>query len=103
MLSFAIAALFSNAHFAKGPNTCTSQMFAHRSCVTPLTKITMFPYSEHVQDIELTVQVLEMIWVLNELIQANKMVFEHYGASFEDDIDAKMNYFKHVKWLFNVY
>ena len=63
----------------------------------------MFPYSEHVQDIELTVQVLEMIWVLNELIQANKMVFEHYGASFGDDIDAKMNYFKHVKWLFNVY
>ena len=69
----------------------------------------MFPYSEQVQDIELTVQVLEMIWVLNELIQANEMVFmnfwfiEHYGASFGDDIDAKMNYFKHVKWLFNVY
>ena len=71
--------------------------------------ITMFPYSEQVQDIELTVQVLEMIWVLNELIQANEMVFinfwyiEHYGACFGDDIDAKMNYFKHVKWLFNVY
>ena len=59
----------------------------------------MFPYSEHVQDIELTVQVLEMIWVLNELIQTNEMVFmnfwyiEHYGACFRDDIDAKMNYF----------
>ena len=39
--------------------------------------------------------------MLNELIQANEMVFmnfwyiEHYGASFGDDIDAKMNYFKH--------
>ena len=49
------------------------------------------------------VQVLEMIWKLNELIQANKIVFmnfwyiEHYGASFGDDIDAKLNYFKHVK------
>ena len=48
-----------------------------------------------------TVQVLEMIWKLNELIQANEMVFmnfwyiEHYGASFGD---AKMTYFKHVKW-----
>ena len=31
------------------------------------------------------VQVLEMIWMLNE---ANKMVFEHYGSSFGDDIDA---------------
>ena len=53
MLSCAIAALVSNAHFAKCPNTCTSQMFAHRSCVTPLTKITMFSDSEQVQDIEL--------------------------------------------------
>ena len=49
-----------------------------------------------------TVQVLEMIWKLNELIQANEMVFmnfwyiEHYGASFGDDIDVKMTYFKHV-------
>ena len=56
-----------------------------------------------------TVQVLEVICMLNELIQANKMVFmnfwyiEHYGASLGDDIDAKMNYFKHIKWLFNVY
>ena len=52
------------------------------------------------------VQVLEMIWMLNELIQANLMVFmnflyiehygacyEHYGACFVDDIDAKMTYF----------
>ena len=50
-----------------------------------------------------------MIWMLNELIQANEMVFmnfwyiEHYGASFGDDIDAKKNYFKHIKWLFIVY
>ena len=47
--------------------------------------------------------------MLNKLIQANLMVFmnflyiEHYGACFGDDIVAKMNYFKHVKWLFNVY
>ena len=44
-----------------------------------------------------TVQVLEMIWMLNELIQANEMVcmnflyIEHYGASFGDDINAKLN------------
>ena len=47
--------------------------------------------------------------MLTELIQAKKMVFmnfwyiEHCGACFGDDIDAKMNYFKHIKWLFNVY
>ena len=40
--------------------------------------------------------------MLNELIQANEMVFmnfwyiEHYGAIFGDGIDAKMNYFKHT-------
>ena len=33
----------------------------------------------------------------------NFKYIEHYGVSFRDDIDAKMNYFKHVKWLFNVY
>ena len=44
-----------------------------------------------------------MIRMVNELIQANEMVFmnfwyvDHYGASFGDDIDAKMNYFKHIK------
>ena len=41
------------------------KMFAHRSCVIPFTKITMFPYSEQVQDIE------------------------HYNASVGDDLDAK--------------
>ena len=47
--------------------------------------------------------------MLNELIQSNKMVsmklwdIEHYGTSFGDDFDAAMNYFKHIKWLFNVY
>ena len=46
---------------------CTYQMFEHRSCVIPFTKITMFPYSEQVQDIGL------------------------YGASVGDDLDAKMN------------
>ena len=44
---------------------CTCRMFAHRTCVIPFTKITMFPYSEQVQDIE------------------------HYGASVGDDLDAK--------------
>ena len=44
---------------------CTYEIFAHRSCVIPFTKITMFPYSEQVQDIE------------------------HYGASVGDDLDAK--------------
>ena len=28
---------------------------------------------------------------------------EPYNASFGDDIDVKMNYFKHIKWLFNVH
>ena len=38
----------------------------------------------------------------------NFWYIEHYGACFGDDIDAKMNYFKHIqciliiKWLFNV-
>ena len=47
--------------------------------------------------------------MLNELIQANEMVFmnfwyiQHYGACFGDGIDAKMNYYNHTKWLFNVY
>ena len=47
--------------------------------------------------------------MLNELIQANEMVFmnflyfEHYGASFGDDFDAGMNNLKHIKWLVNVY
>ena len=41
------------------------ERLAHHSCVIPFTKITMFPYSEQVQDIE------------------------HYGASVGDDLDAK--------------
>ena len=45
-------------------------MFAHRSFV--------IPYSEQVQDIQHTVQVLEMIWMLNELIQANEIVFKNF-------------------------
>ena len=44
---------------------CTYQMFEHRSCLIPFTKITMFPYSEQVQDIGL------------------------YGESVGDDLDAK--------------
>ena len=46
---------------------CTYQMFAHCSCVIPiLNKFRTF---------NSTVQVLELIWMLNELIQANEMVF----------------------------
>ena len=45
--------------------TALIEIFAHRSCVIPFTKITMFPHSEQVQDIE------------------------HYGASVGDDLDAK--------------
>ena len=44
---------------------CTYKMFAHRGCVILFTKITLFPYSEQVQDIEL------------------------YGTSVGDDLDAK--------------
>ena len=46
--------------------------------------------------------------MLNELIQANEIVFMNFKyielcrASFGDGIDAKMNYFKHIKWLFNI-
>ena len=44
---------------------CTYEIFEHRSSVIPFTKITMFPYSEQVQDIE------------------------HNGACDGDDLDAK--------------
>ena len=44
---------------------CTYKMFAHHSCVILFTKITLFPYSEQVQDIEL------------------------YGTSVGNDLDAK--------------
>ena len=52
-------------------------MFAHRSCVISITKITMFPYSEQVQDIE------------------------HYGASVGDDLDAKWTNSSKRKGLMN--
>ena len=29
----------------------------------------------------------------------NFWYIEHYAASFGDDFDAKMNYFKHIKWF----
>ena len=44
---------------------CTYKMFAPCSYMILFTKITLFPYSEQVQDIEL------------------------YGTSFGDDLDAK--------------
>ena len=50
-------------------------MFAHRSCVSPFTEIAMFPYLNKFMTLNTTVQVLEMIWMLNELIQANEMDF----------------------------
>ena len=33
----------------------------------------------------------------------NFWYIEHYAASFGDDFDAKMIYFKHIKWLVYVY
>ena len=45
---------------------CTHKMFAPHSCVILFTKITLFPYSEQVQSIEL------------------------YGTSVGDDLDAKL-------------
>ena len=87
----------------------TYQMFTHRSCVILFTKITMFLILNKFRILNTTMQVLEMIWMLNELIQANKMVFmnfwffEHFVACFGDGVDAKMKYFKHNKWIFNVY
>ena len=99
MLSCAIAALVSNAHFAKCPNTCTSQMFAFH-----LQRLQCFLILNKFRTVNSTVQVLEMIWVLNELIQANEMVFmnfwfiKHYGACFGNDFDAVMNYFKHIEY-----
>ena len=44
---------------------CTYQKFANRSCAILFTKISLFPYSEQVQDSEL------------------------YGSSVGDDLDAK--------------
>ena len=46
-----------------------------------------------------------MIWMQNELFQANQVVFtnswtiEQYGAGIGDDFDVKMNQFKHIKWF----
>ena len=54
----------------------TYQMFAHHGFVIPFKKNAMFPYSEQVQNS--TIRVLEMIWMLNELIQAIKMVFMNF-------------------------
>ena len=85
-------------------------MFAHRSFVIPIIqRLQCFLILNKFRTFNTTVQVLEMIWMLNELIQANEMVFmnfwyiQHYGACFGDGIDAKMNYYNHTKWLFNVY
>ena len=46
-------------------DNCNYKMFAHHSCVILFTNITMFRYSEQVQDIE------------------------HYSSSVADDLDAK--------------
>ena len=54
---------FLNVQILDINSTC--RMLAHRSFVIPFTKITMFPYSEQVQDIKL------------------------YGESVGDDLDAK--------------
>ena len=72
-------------------------MFAHRSCVIPFTKITMFPYPEQVQDIEHYDASTGDDLDVNERIQANHMVLmkswtiKQYGAGIGDDFDAKIN------------
>ena len=33
----------------------------------------------------------------------NIWYIQHYGACFRDDIDAKTNHFKIIKWLVNLY
>ena len=33
----------------------------------------------------------------------NFWYIEHYSANLRDDFEVKMNYFKHIKWLFDVY
>ena len=33
----------------------------------------------------------------------NFWCIEHYTASFRKYLDVKMNYFKDIKWLFDVY
>ena len=43
--------------------------------MSPFTEIAMFPYLNKFMTLNTTVQVLEMIWMLNELIQANEMDF----------------------------
>ena len=56
-----------------------------------------------------SINTISKTWMLNELIQANELVFmnfwyiEHYGACFGDGIDAKMNYSNHTEWLLCVY
>ena len=57
---------------------CTCRMFAHRSFVVPFKKITMFPFSEQVQDIQHYSASEEMIWMINEVIQANEIVFMNF-------------------------
>ena len=66
------------------------QMFAHYSCVFPF-------HMKKLRTLNTTMQVQEIIWMLNELIQAIQMVFmkswtiEQYGAGIGDDFDAIMN------------
>ena len=66
------------------------QMFTHHLCATVLCVYIL----KWLRTLNTTVQVLEKIWMLNEVIEAIQMVFmnfwyiEHYGASFGDDIDA---------------
>ena len=57
---------------------CTYEIFAHRSCVIPFTQIQCFLIQNKFRTWNTTVQVLEMVWMLNELIQANEMVFMNF-------------------------
>ena len=69
-------------------------MFAHRICVIPFTKITMFPYSEQVEELcKYIGDNLKLKWTNSNLSNVFlwSFGFEHYAASFGDDFDAKMN------------
>ena len=76
ILSCAIAALVSNAHFSKCP--ITWYQLVPIKCLHTIVvcfRLLCVPYSEQVEDIE------------------------HYNASIGGEFDAKMNSFKHIKWF----
>ena len=72
----------------------TYKMFAPVFIRFCLQRLQYFLILNKFRTLNSAVQVLDIIWMLNELIQAKEMVFmnfwyiEHYGASFGDFIDV---------------